>query len=328
MPKPSPPSSPPPLRVGLVGAGRTRQGLGPYLATALEAAGARVTAVSGRDLGAARLAAVALAERLQHPVSAAASAADLARGVQALVVASPVGRHLEGLDAALAAGVPCLCEKPLVDWQQADAAQQRIAAFAARGLLLDENCQWPFVLPALFDLHPGLVGAPVREVAMGLGPAAVGPTMIVDSLSHVLSVVQSLAVLDGHAPVTRVQQSESAALAEHNDVRFELAATTGPIAVHLHLRRCPEPPRPAWLAVNGARVDRRIGADYAQSFVAADGREAKVRDPLQQLVYRFVALTQAKDLERTSALASFAALRLRLYTDILRTLEGGRRSRE
>ncbi|MEO6597287.1 MAG: Gfo/Idh/MocA family oxidoreductase [Planctomycetota bacterium] len=318
---PTPPSPPACIRVGLVGAGRTQQGLGPYLARALELAGARVTGVAGRDLLGARRGAMLLADQLAHPVEAAASAVELTARVDALVIASPVAAHLAGLDAALGAGIPCLCEKPLVDWRQAAAGQLRLEAFAGRGLLLDENCQWPFVLGALFDLHPDLAGAPVRSVAMGLGPAGAGPTMLVDSLSHVISVVQALATLDERAPVAAVRQSHAAALAEENSLSFELAAATGPIAVHLHLRRCREQPRPAWIEVNGVRMDRQIGADYALSFAAADGRQAKVRDPLHQLVYRFIALLQAKDIERTAALVASAALRLRLYSDILHALD-------
>ncbi|MCA8965622.1 MAG: Gfo/Idh/MocA family oxidoreductase [Planctomycetes bacterium] len=91
------------LRVGVVGAGRTRQGLGPYLAAACEAAGARVVAVSGRDLDGARRAAAELQRSLGHAIDAAASAEALARQVDALVVAAPPVAHGPALAAALAA---------------------------------------------------------------------------------------------------------------------------------------------------------------------------------------------------------------------------------
>jgi hypothetical protein len=309
-----------PLRVGIVGARRARQGLGPYFADAFEAAGASVTAVAGRDAASAQRAAAALADRLGHPVAAAADARALARSVDALVVASPHAHHLEGLDAALAAGVPCLCEKPLVSWQAAPEGLARITRFQDRQLLLVENCQWPFVLPALFALYPALEGAPIRSVVMGLGPGASGPAMVADSLSHVLSVVQDLVVLDATTAVVNLRQSNAAPDAESNVLTFDLRDARVSIAVELQLRRCPEQPRPAWIAVNGQRIDRRIGADYAQSFAAPDGRAMNVRDPLHQLVYRFVAQLEAKDRERIAAIASSVALRLRLYADILREL--------
>ncbi|MBL8749845.1 MAG: Gfo/Idh/MocA family oxidoreductase [Planctomycetes bacterium] len=308
-----------PLRVGIVGAGRTRQGLGPYFARWFEAAGARVAAVSGRTLDGARRTADELAAAFGHPVDAAADAAALARTVDLLVVASPVATHLEGLDAALAAGVPCLCEKPLVAAEHEAAGRARIAAFGRRGLLLAENCQWPHALPALFELHPELTGAPVWRVAMGLGPIGAGAAMVADSLSHVLSVVQALAPLDD-AVVHDVRATDRSATAVRNVVSFTVGARAGPVAVELHLEHCPQPPRPAWIAVNGRRVDRRIGAGYTISFVRGDGRALNVTDPLQRLVYGLVSTLESEPRERTEAFASLD-VRLRLYTTILRALE-------
>lgn len=89
-------------RIGIVGAGRTRQGLGPFFAQAFVAAGCRVTGVSGRDLAGAERAARELATSVGHPVAAHPDAASLARSVEALVVAAPVPGHLAGLDAELA----------------------------------------------------------------------------------------------------------------------------------------------------------------------------------------------------------------------------------
>jgi hypothetical protein len=313
-----------PRRVGIVGAGRTRQGLGPFLASAFEGAGCRVTGVAGRDRASAERTAHELAARLQHPVAAAADANELARAVDLLVVAAPVPGHLAGLDGALTANVPCLCEKPLVAAAERDAGLARIAAFRARGILLTENCQWPFVLPALFELHPQLRGAPVRSVAMGLSPAWPGRTMIEDSLSHVLSVVQALVELRADCTPTRVRQSDGSAAAAANEVTFELAGAAGPIDVALHLRQMPGQPRPAWLAVNGCRIDRRLGADYSHAFVAADGRAVNVRDPLHALVYDLCDILPLAHRERTQASADVITLRLRLYAAILGALGAAR----
>lgn len=313
-----------PKRIGIVGAGRTQQGLGPYLAAAFEAAGCRVTAVAGRDANGGLRGATDLAAVLGHPVDAAADVEALAHAVDALVVASPVASHARALDAALAAGIPCLCEKPLVGWRQAAAGRARVQSFAARGLLLDENCQWPLVLPTLFELFPELVGAPLQRVAMGLSPVGIGLSMVEDSLSHVLSVAQALVPWTGEALLADVEQADASAEAEQNVVRFVLRAGNRELRVELHLRRCPEPPRPAWLEVDGRRMDRRIGAGYAISFT--DGKhEVKTPDPLRQLVYRFAALLTRPSRDRTTALARLVDVRLRLFADVLRPLcENGR----
>ncbi len=304
-------------RVGIVGAGRSRQGLGPFLARAFAADGWRIIGVSGRDSAGAARAAAELGAGLGQPVAPFASARELAAAVDLLVVATPVEVHLDGLEAALGAGVPCLCEKPLVGLAQVDAGLRCIAEFGRRGIPLFETCQWPLVLPALHALHPELAAGPVRSVAMGLSPSLPGRAMVEDSLSHLLSLLQAAATVE--ANVCDVVQRDASPTAERNLVEFTVGGPAGPIDVSLHLQQCPTQPRPAWLAVNGRRIDRRIGAGYAISFVAADGREMKVRDPLHELVYRVGQSLSHGPRERTEAPADLA-LRLRLYAAVLQAL--------
>jgi predicted dehydrogenase len=302
------------LAIGLVGAGRTRNGLGPYLARALEHAGAQVTGVSGRDAARAESAAAELARQLGHPVTHHADAPSLARsGVQALVVASPPEAHLDGLRAALAAGVPCLCEKPLVTAAATAAGVELVAAFQRRGLLLVENCQWPFTLPALFELYPRLRAQAVRSVEMLLAPARSGLAMVEDTLSHLLSVVQALA--PGDLALTRVVLADPPE-APQNVLQLGFAGAAGPIAVTLRLVPGPAQPRPAWLSVDGCRMDRRIGENYALSFT--DGaRAVSVDDPMAALVYGFVESLRSPSIDRIRAHAESVALRLRLYGEVL-----------
>ncbi|MCA8976000.1 MAG: Gfo/Idh/MocA family oxidoreductase [Planctomycetes bacterium] len=279
-------------RIGIVGAGRTRNGLGPFLASALERAGLEVAAVAGRDLASARRAAAALGAGLGHGVEACASLDELAAGVDALVISSPAEAHLEALEVALAAGLPCLCEKPLALPEQTERGLAVAAAFEAAGVLLMENCQWPFVLPALHALWPELAATAtaVASLEMGLGPTGRGPTMVRDSLSHVLSLAQSVADIDAEAGVGAVRQVDAAATAERNVVQFELRRQDGgTLAVALHLEHRERQPRPAWIALDGRRVDRRLGPDYSWSLVTGDGREQALPDPMHALVYRFAA---------------------------------------
>ena len=157
--------------IGIVGAGRTRQGLGPFLAKWFEHAGCRVTHVSGRDRDRTQAVAVSFSEQLGHEVVACRDADALAQNVDAVVVACPPEGHLDGVDAALRHARACLCEKPFVPAAARDDGLARVRAFADRGLLLEENCQWPHVLPALDELHPAWRDRPVRRVEMRLSPS-------------------------------------------------------------------------------------------------------------------------------------------------------------
>lgn len=261
-----------------------------------------------------------LAAQLGHPVAVADGPAALAGMVEALIVGAPVPGHLAGLDAALSTGIPCLCEKPLVAAAELELGIDRIERFRARGLLLVENCQWPFVLPVLRALHPERGSGPVRRLTMGLGPRWPGPAMVVDSLSHVLSVLQALVPLAAATRAERVTQADPSPTATRNTVGFEVRGPAGTTEVRLDLTHSPVQPRPAWLDVDGARIDRRIGPDYTQSFVRPDGRAEPVQDPLRQLVYGFFTDLHAGNRDRTEAHADAILLRLRLYADVLQQL--------
>lgn len=309
-------------RVGIVGAGRTRNGLGPFLAAACERAGMRVTGVSGRDRESAGRAAAGLEDRLGHRPAAFATALELAGAVDLLVVSSPAAAHVDGLEAALAAGVACLCEKPLVLPEQTERGLALVAAFRARDLPLVENCQWPHALPTMFALHPELDGALVSTVEMGLCPAAGGRAMVLDSLSHVLSVAQAVAEVDPAGAVSGVQQDDPGGSAERNVVRFALPIAGGDrgrgVSVTLRLERRDTQPRPAWIAIDGRRVDRRIGAGYSQFLCTPDGREQRMPDPLDALVYGLPGLLapSARD-DTLDALARTITTRLRCFRGVV-----------
>src|SRR5689334_8449589 len=95
------------IPIGIVGAGRSRDGLGPFLAKFFEEEGLCVAGVSGRSVDRATVNAATLGQQLSHEVKSFASPAVLcAADIAALVIASPVQFHLEALQAAAEVGLP------------------------------------------------------------------------------------------------------------------------------------------------------------------------------------------------------------------------------
>lgn len=276
------------LRGGIVGAGRSRNGLGPFLASHFEAAGGLVLGVVGRDEQGALAAAGPLAERLGHPIGAYGSlAALLDHDLDVLIIAAPVASHLESLRAVCGTGVAVLCEKPLGMPSEEAALYAVLDDFLAAKQLLLENCQWPEVLPAWRSLFPGRVAEPVREVAMRLSPS--GPSgMLEDSLSHLISLLQALVRIESQASIAGLRVSSMPGEALGRAYEFVLKSAQESVHCRLELIPSESQPRPAWLAINGARMDREIDLDnYQISFRSAD-RSISVGDPLADLVYRFV----------------------------------------
>jgi predicted dehydrogenase len=269
------------LRVGVIGARRVRQGLGPFVARHLVELGASVPCFL-----ATRAESIPETERMLG----ARGYDDLARmlaeqPLDALAILSPSETHERYLAAALAAGLHVLCEKPLI-WggsglaERARALEQR---FRAAGLGLRECCQWPYTLPAYRALHPDV--RPLRSFAMRLSPASYEPrAMLGDSLPHPLSLLQALAPGPAEIRDIRFEAAERGLL----QVACEWRTAGSRIEVSITLVTQERPPREAAYAVNGLWAERRIGAvDYALRF--ADGpREVPVPDPLRALLADFV----------------------------------------
>jgi hypothetical protein len=309
-----------PIPLGLVGAGRSRGGLGPFLATFLERAGCTVTAVAGRSEERAVENAAELGQRLGHAVRPCPNLEHLcASGIAGLVIASPPRHHLAALQASVSAKLPVLCEKPLVHEEQQADGYLVVKAFGRAGIFLTENCQWPFVLPALRELYAGLPAGTAHEVALGLAPNKLGRKMVQNSLSHILSVAQAVGAVDAETEVTDVSLDFPSLRSKSNVLRFRLRGPRIDLAASLYLDYYPSAPRPAWVAVNGARMDRRIGPGYTFSFIG-NGREVSVPDPVEQLVQRFAKLVRRPDVDWIDAEREVVLQRLRLYGEVLSQL--------
>jgi hypothetical protein len=303
------------LAVGLVGPGRTRNGLGPFLARHLAAAGARVVAVAGRDLVRTQPAAAALAAQLGHDVAAYGDVARLvARGdLDALVICTPIAAHLHALQLALAARLPTLCEKPLADAGDTAAACTLIEGFAAAGVPLVENCQWPFALAALRRAGVCSTDSP-GAFGMRLSPSQPGRDMLTESVSHPLSLLQDLVALDAESRVSDVSFSGSDTALR---VVWCVRGRDLDCDVTLDLVHTPDQPRPAWFALNGVRVTRQIELPhYYWCFEHADGTHS-VGDPQAALVYSFVQLISQPDLDLARTHAAAIATRARFFAAIV-----------
>lgn len=277
-------------RVAILGARRVRQGLAPFVARDLHACGARVVAVLTTKAETAESAARELDER--YGIRArpyAGLGALLARErLDALAILSPAASHEALLRAALEARLHVLCEKPLL-WEGEGLvarAAPLVEGFRERGLLLAENCQWPFTLPAFDRLHPDRPPGPPRRFTMELAPRSQGPAMLGDALPHPLSLLQALAP-GADARLEGVQLREAAGPEPGLDLDFDYCAGRARVASHVRLRRREGPPRPAGYALDGRRADRRIALPSYRMELCDGERAVPLPDPLTARVQDF-----------------------------------------
>jgi predicted dehydrogenase len=279
-------------RVGILGARRRHQGLGPFVARHLAAAGAKVACFAGTR---AETVAEARAELLRELGSAPTGYSDARRmlaaeRLDALAVLTPVEHHAEGLELALEHGLAALCEKPLVWGDAAALARGRgfVDAFRARGLLLVENCQWPYTLPAFEALHPGALARPPQRFEMHLSPASTGERMLVDALPHFLSLLQALSGAP-EAAIADVRFSTREPEASALDLALVWKARGGAIDASFALRTSDRLPRAAGYAIDGRSAERRVSLPHYTQMFADAAREVPLPDPLALLVADFVA---------------------------------------
>jgi predicted dehydrogenase len=299
--------------VGLVGAGRRRQGLGPFVARDLVRAGARVpcfvtTSAATRDAVGGQLAASCGVEARGYTNPDEMLARER---LDALAILSPAETHAHYLESALAAGLHVLCDKPLV-WAHEDLAADAarlVGAFDRAGLRLWENCQWPYTLPAYEQLFPGALRRPPEHFFMLMQPASAGTQAFGDSLPHILSLLQAL--VPGDSP-TLVDARFAIVEPERGDqtVSFRYRTDRWSTRVDVHLKPTDASPREAAFALDGRLARRRVeGESYRLSFVSDDDRSVPLDDPMTLLIADFVAaLTRGRIPARSAGIAERMAL--------------------
>lgn len=286
------------LRVAVIGARRVRNGTGPFLARQAARAGAQVVAVLGTRPASARKAVEDLAADgiTAEPYTDYREMFEDAQP-DAVIIASPVGTHRPWLQAALDAGAHVYCEKPLMTGP-AERVTDLARHFAAADLVLMENCQWPYVLPAFRRLHPDVDPAAAERFRMLLAPPMRGIARWQETLSHPLSLLQVAA--PGPAELDEIRFQESAPDAADVRLHFRWRTLNRTLDCEVVLEDLDEWPRPAGFAFDDAVGRRRIDCEgYAMRLEAeVDGevRSEAYADPMEAALRDF--LTHAAAVRR------------------------------
>ncbi len=295
-------------RVAVVGARQRRQGTGEYVAREFARQGCEVSAIVGTTPETLANARATLQERYGICCRGFLSLDALLREepIDIVAICSPMAEHLSQLGRAVAAGKHVFCEKPLWwsdEWLRAPDAGERIrdqcerlvAEFVRAGCYLALNTQWPYTIVAFRQLHPQADLESLEHFHMRLSPMSRGREMLVDSGSHLLSMLRALAG-PGRLGGVRVRY-ESPTGSDQEPLRLSLSCAyehdRGTAEVEFALTHCPHPPRPAGYSINGFAVQRHVELpSYLISF-SDGGRFVPVPDPLALSVEDFVQSVRA-----------------------------------
>ena len=137
-----------PMKISIIGAGRTRNGIGEYIGKYLHKNRARVTSVLGTTEKSSLQASSAL-RKYGIEAHSYTTFNEMVRGEKpdAVVIASPSSTHYEYLLKSIDSGLHIFCEKPFL-WDDHTDTRKRIEDIfeKARGkrLVIAMNSQWPF----------------------------------------------------------------------------------------------------------------------------------------------------------------------------------------
>jgi hypothetical protein len=160
-----------------------------------------------------------------------------------------------------------------------------VEAFHSAGLLLAENCQWPFTLEAFRRLHPGTNEVAPRRFEMWLSPTSRGFQQLGDCLPHALSLLQAL--VPGGRPCIEKPTIKSVESTPDTTVSFDYVSGSARVEVSVELRAGGPQPRAAGFAIDGARGERVIQMPEYTMELSDGTRSVELCDPLTARIASF-----------------------------------------
>jgi len=299
-------------RVLVIGARRSHQGLGEFIAKFFKESGASICAVVGTSKNTVD---EALANLKTRWGISSTGYTDLATAIQEqapsiVAICSPHAFHRQHLQTVMDHDLHCLCEKPMV-WQEGEACDlnevERIAnGFYQQKKLLRLVTQWPLTLEEYFTLYPEVKPQPPRQFKMLMGPASAGKAGIADSVPHVLSMIHALTGIGSVQNVQTIRKEP-----ERMEFSFDYQHDRGMLAVDVSLVRTPDPPRPAGYSINGFFAQRTIKLPEYEFFFSSEEREPiPVKDPLRKLIQNLLqAVEDGGETQRDLIVASMRDLK-------------------
>ena len=275
------------MKVSIIGAGRTRNGIGKYIAKYFQKHRASVVSV----LGTSEITAQSAANSLRPYGIDATAYTNFDRMIKqetldAVVIASPFRTHYEYLMKSIESGLNIFCEKPFFWQEKVDLTEIMDNLFKIAGhknLTIAMNSQWPFSLPFYEKLCGSVDRQNVDSFFMRLSPVFTGKEMILESVPHALSI---LYFIFGSG---KISDSNAETGEDKTVLRFRYRSEHYECKVTIRLAREKQQPRSFKFGFNDRIVKRVIDFDNYEIYFAHGNKEIKITDPLELSVKDFIA---------------------------------------
>lgn len=275
------------LKVSIIGAGRTRNGIGEYIGKYFHQHGAVVTSVLGTSEKTSLEASLGLRKYgvEAHPYT------NFDRMVErekpnAVVIASPSSTHDEYLIKCLGSGVHVFCEKPFI-WSGQGNVRERVEDIFEKArqkkLTIAMNSQWPFSIDAYEVISGKVIIQNSNTFIMAMSPPFPGREMIPESVPHALSLLYSLLGVGEIEDLSFESDGEGGM-----GIKFCYLFDTRSCDVFIHLTSRETPPRDFSFGLNGKIVSRSLGLKNYEIYFHHEEKKMKIVDPLELSVTNFL----------------------------------------
>ena len=281
------------IRVSIVGAGRSRNGIGEYIAKYFHKNKAQVVAVVGTTQETSVRSASAL-ERYgiaSIPYSNFDEMVDRERP-DVLVIASPASTHYDYLARGLESGLHIFCEKPFV-WSVAGNLEKAVSHVLSRArekqLTLAMNSQLPFALNDYERLCGKMERRESNTFDAAMSPFALGGEMIPDAMPHVLSLLYAVF---GEGRVRKVRFESTTP--RDMKIEFQYVSPSGICDTQVELATQEKQPRHFRFGWDGKVVSRSLDLANYDIYFSHEGQRLKIQDPLEASVVNFIQAVERK----------------------------------
>jgi len=281
------------LNVSIIGAGRTRNGIGEYIGKYFHQHGAKVTSLLGTTEKTSLQASSAL--RIYgidaHPYT---NFDEMVRGEKpdAVVIASPSSTHYEYLLKCLNLGLHIFCEKPFL-WDDHNDIRKRIGGIFEKArekkITIAMNSQWPFSTDDYEEICGKIRIKETNNFFIRMSPFSPGKVMIPESVPHPLSILYCGL---GAGEIQKLS-FESEGEGEMS-IRFTYLFGTRACETFIRLVHQKTPPREFSFGFNDKIVSRSLDLKNYEIYFNYGSKKLRIVDPLELSIKNFMEALEKK----------------------------------
>jgi hypothetical protein len=275
------------MKISIIGAGRTRNGIGEYIGKYFHRRGANVTSVLGTTEKTSFQASSALRK---YGIDAHAytdfDEMACAEKPDVVVIASPSSTHYDYLLRCLDRGLHVFCEKPFI-WDDRPDIRKRIVDVFQKArekrLTVAMNSQWPFSIGDYEEICGKIRIEEKNQFFVRMSPFSPGRVMIPESVPHPLSILYCRLGAGEIQELNFERDGEG-----EMSIRFTYLFETRACDVLIKLVHQKTPPRDFSFGFNEKIVSRSLDLNHYEIYFNFRKDRLKIRDPLELSVMNFM----------------------------------------